>query len=306
MIRRLEYLDYIAPDGSVYPLHVPAAIGRWVISSSGFGMPPIEYSTTAGPAQHGETVRDYRLTPRTIQLLIRQNFCGRPEYWGGRADLLDAIRPNRQLLPTSTIPGTLRQTLPNGSRRSISVFIQEGPRFEPDSVGVWDSWSFQEVLRFTAYNPVWYDPAIKSATFAPSLTDLVFPITFPITFGALDTTQNVAYAGTWPEFPTFELTGPMTAPLIENLTTGEFIHLAYDVPAGDMVTIALTYGTKTVTDSNSANLVGTVTTDSDLANFHLAPDPEAMGGVNIIRISGGSVSAASGAVMRWYTRYIGI
>lgn len=306
MIPRREYIDFIAADGTVYPLHVPAAIGRWVISEAGMGMPPIEYSTTTGPAQHGETVRDYRLTPRTIQLLIRQGYCNRPEYWSGRAGLLDAIRPNRQLIPTSTIPGTLRKTLPDGSRRSFDVFIAEGPRFEPRSVGVWDEFALQEVLRFIAYNPVAYDPAPKSATFAPSLIDLVFPITFPITFGALDVTASVAYVGTWPEYPAFELTGPMVAPLIENLTTGEFIQLAYDIPAGDVVTVALSYGAKQVTDSNSVNLIGTVTTDSDLATFHLAPDPEASGGVNLIRISGGAVSAPSGAVMRWYTRFIGI
>lgn len=305
MIPRREYTDYIAPDGTLYPLHVPAAIGRWVISEAEYGMPPVEYSTTTGPAQHGETVRDYRLTPRTVQLLIRQQFCGRSEYWSGRAGLLDAIRPNRQVLFTAAQPGVLRKTLPDGSRRSLEVFITQGPRFEPRSAGIWDEFAFQEVLRFTAYNPVWYDPTQKSSSFTPD-NALVFPITFPITFGALDDTNNIAYAGTWFEYPTIELTGPMLSPRIENLTTGEVIQLTYEIPAGDVVTIELAYGSKTVTDSNSVNLIGTVTTDSDLADFHLAPDPEAPGGVNQVQITAGGISAASGAVVSWYNRYIGI
>src|SRR5688572_21537598 len=115
MVRTREFTDYIGADGNVYPLHVPAPIGKWAISQSGWGTPPIEYVTQRGPFQHGETVIDYFLRPRVVQLLIRQQFCNRDDYWTGRAALLNGIRPNRQLTPTAILPGTLRRTLSDGS-----------------------------------------------------------------------------------------------------------------------------------------------------------------------------------------------
>ena len=74
MVKATEFLKYIAPDGAEYEFHVPSFVGRWVINQSGWGTPPIEHVTERGPFQHGETVKDYFLRPRTIQLLIRLGF----------------------------------------------------------------------------------------------------------------------------------------------------------------------------------------------------------------------------------------
>ncbi len=304
MIKRTEYYDYITPDGVTVPLHVPAAVGRWVISATGEGLPPINYDATQGPGQNGATVRAFTLGPRVVQLLIRQQFCDRLGYWLGRSDLLDAIRPNRQYLQGATVPGILRKTRTDGSRRSLSAVITQGPNFEGSRLGFWDEFAFQEVLRFICYDPTAFDPTVKSQTFTPD-PDLVFPITFPITFGELRGIWAVQYAGTWPAFPTITLTGPMTAPRMENLTTGGVIQLAYTIPAGDTVTVSLTYGAKTVTDQNGVNLVGTVTSDSDLAFFHLAPPPEAPGGLNSVKISATGIDTTSNAVLSWNDRSLG-
>lgn len=237
--------------------------------------------------------------------MIRNNYCDREAYWVGRAGLLNAIRPNRQLTPTGVQPGQLIMQLPNGDQRAIDVFISEGPRFEPSQVGVWDEWAFAEILRFTAYDPVIYDPVQQSTTFTAD-AELVFPITFPITFGSLAMTTNVAYSGTWLEYPVFVVTGPITGIVITNLTTGESITLNYAVPGGVSVTIDLSYGAKTVVDSLGNNLIGSVSPASDLGTWHLAPDPEAPGGVNQVEVTGTGVSGASSVVMTWYTRYFGL
>jgi hypothetical protein len=300
-----EYVDYIGPDGTVYPLYVPSRVGRWVMSQSGWGTPPIDYITERGPFQHGESVKDYFLRPRTIQLLIRQQFCGREEYWSGRASLLNAIRPNRQLTPTGTLPGSLRLTLSNGTKRAIDCYIAEGPRFEPRNLSGWDEYAFQEVLRFTAYNPVIYDPGGETVVFG-SQDELVFPITFPIVFGSFGGTANVNYVGTWLEYPTLIITGPASDPIVTNVTTGETIALDYDIPAGVAVTITLKYGEKTVTDSLGNNLIGVVTPGSALATFHLAPDPEAPGGINEVMVSASGTNADSSLVISYFTRYFGI
>lgn len=299
----MEWTRYIGPDGAVYNLTVPSAYGRWVIGQSGWGTPPIDYITVRGTQQHGATVKDYFLLPRTIQLLIKQGYCSRSEYWTGRAGILDAIRPNRQ--PTGEhAPGILELTWPDGSVRRLDVYIADGPRFEPSELGRWDEWAFREVLRFTAFDPIIYDPAEQTVSFVAG-DELVFPITFPITFSDIAQSGVANYLGTWEDYPTIEITGPITGPSITNVDTGETITLDYAVPAGDVVTISLR-GDKLVTDQAGANLIGTVNPASDLASFHIAPDPEAPGGVNTINVAGSGTTPATSIVVTYINRYFGI
>lgn len=302
-------IAYIAPDSRVHEFVTPHDPGRFVIGFSGAGMPPFDYVTQRSPFQHGETVKDFFARPRVMQLLTRENFCDRDGWWNGRTTLLDDLRPNRQLTSTGSTPGVLRFVRTDGSVRDIEVFIEEGPRFEPASAGTWDEWSFQEVLRFIAHNPIFFDPTQATLTFAIVLdSDLVFPITFPITFGSgeVDLTSNITYLGSWEEFPIIAITGPLEDVRIDNLTTGEFIALDADVSAGRTVTIDLRPGFKTVTDDLGNNLIGIVSADSDLGTFHIAPDPEATNGINAMRLQGQHPTGATSVVISFFTRFVGI
>ncbi len=306
-----EFTSYISADGEEYQFHIPSGYGRWVLSESGWGTPPIDYITQRGPFQHGETVRDFFLRPRVIQMLIRQQFCNRDEWWGGRALLLDAIRPNRQTTPTGAEPGQLRRIESDGTIRDLNVFISVGPRFEPRNRTGWDEWAFQEVLRFIAHDPVIFDPTRVDTELAPGVVAgaLVFPITFPIEFGAgvIDETTALLYVGTWETYPIIVVTGPLNDFTITNNTTGEVIELDYDIVAGDVITIDLNYGVKTVVDADGVNRIGVVTSESDLATWHIAPDPEAPGGVNSITITGWNTQPGTTSVeLRAFTRYFGI
>ena len=487
-----EFHQYISPDGKVYNLSVPSRKGRWVAQSSGWGTPPIEYITQRGTFQHGETVKDYFLTPRTIQLLIDQSFCDRDGQWAGRASLLDAIRPNRQLTATGVVPGTLRRILSDGSIRDLKVFISEGPSFDPDLGNGWQEHSFKEVLRFIAHDPVIYDPTLQSyvedfdtlahtldlqvgfyADMAHAWYDDIewvmqigdydyyigyesalsykggFGLRFrntsipsgslitnaylsvkadeslsnddvnsritgnkevyaaPFTYlpdyqsrrgtvvgGADDTKTTTAqvdwntvphfvsgtwydspeiktiiqeiinqsgwtvfnpivlfwddhdargtqvndtmrhiysffsspldapklhleyttagiltipYVGTWLTYPKIIITGPLNDAVITNLGTGEKLELDYNIPAGRIVTIDLAYGVKTVTDDLGNNLIGVLSSDSDLATFHIAPDPEVYSGVNFISSVGTGESIGTTQLeIQFYNRYFGI
>ncbi len=307
-----ELTQYITPDGVVLDLDVPAHVGKWVVSQSGWGAPPIDYITQRGPFQDGATVKDFFLSPRVLQLLIRANFCDRNGFWAGRSDLLNHLRPNRQVTPTAAVPGRLRRILSTGQVRDLDVFITEGPRFEPQTAGSWDEWSYQEVLRFIAHNPVVYDPAEVEAALTIVLdAELVFPITFPIEFGAgdIDSALNIDYVGTWDSFPVITLTGPIENPAISNDTTGEKIEFDTNVALGQIITIDLAYGAKTVIDDSGANLIGTLTSDSDLATWHIAPSPLAAGppaGRNVIRLTGRNATGATALVLTFNTRYFGI
>jgi hypothetical protein len=165
-----------------------------------------------------------------------------------------------------------------------------------------------EVLRLIAYDPVAFDPAEVTATFTITLdAGLIFPITFPITFGAgeVDDTLAITYPGTWLSFPIFTIVGPIQTPRIDNNTTGEKIEFTIDIAPGRTVTIDLTENAKTVVDDLGNNLIGGITSDSDLATFHLAPDPEAAGGVNTLRLRGDNPTGSTDVSLAYFNRYFG-
>lgn len=290
-LKPTEYDILTTQDGTSYILHGPD--GRSVLSFSGTGMPEIEYVTQRGPYQHGESVKDFFLRPRVVEYHIRQVGCSRTRLWEMRAALLDILRPNRGLA------STLTKYLPNGTKRALTVTIQQGPAFQGRRGDTWDEWSIDETLRFIAHNPVYYDPEQHSVSFN-ALGGLIFPITFPITFAASGGTSVIAYGGSWLEYPIIRITGPLSGISIYNADTDERIGFTYSIPAGRTVTIDLTYGVKTVTLDDGTNLIGYLTSSSDFGSFHLQP------GNNTLSITGVGFSVGSAIELDYYERFIGI
>lgn len=216
--------------------------------------------------------------------------------------MLDAIRPNR--VTDFTTPGKLLYYLGNGQRRQLDVWLESGPGFQPPQQG-WRAFSFTEVLRWQAHDPAWYDPTQQSQVFA-SGTLATFPMTFPVVFsGSFGGSVAVAYAGTWLEYPSFVLVGPIVGPRIENVTTGDVLALDYTLPAGYSATIVLR-NQKTVTRSDGLNLLPYVSADSDLTTWSLVPDPQAPNGINTLSVTGSGTDVNTSVTMNWYRRYFGV
>lgn len=305
----LEFTSYIAPDGTEYKFDTT---DRFLMTEEGLGLPPIEYITQRGPFQHGETLIDYRLNPRTIQMQIRQNSCSRQSYWENRALLLNSIRPNR-FVGSSFEPGVLRKIFQDGSMRDIYVIIEQGPVFNARDLSKWDEWGFTETLRFIAHDPVFFNPLKKSLIFSDLADsgdelDWVLSWSFPIAFGetAYSLTSNLTYLGNWISYPTLVITGPMNGLIINNDSTGEKIQFDYNISAGEIVTVSLQPGNKSVENSSGTNLIGIISADSDLSTFHIAPDPEVPSGVNEFSLEVTGTTAQSSLVIEYYERYIGI
>ena len=301
---------FIAADGTTYKLG--PLKGRNVLRDEGSGMPPVEHITQRGPFQDGETLHRVYLRPRTVQYFIRNTSCSRDDYWLARSGLLDAIRPNRGLA------GILRKIFPGNVRRDLTVTILEGPKFEPRG-NDWDEFSFQEMLRFIAYDPLYFNPVAQIATIEhqciataggfpyifPFLFDagecqLIFPITFPITFDTFNRTYQINYIGNWEDFPTIRVTGPSSSCVITNTTTGKVLEVIYSLAAGEYYDINLAYGYKTITKNDGANLLAYLDDDSDLTDWSLEP------GVNNLTITMLGASASSVVTITYYERYLGI
>lgn len=256
-----EPMWFIANNGEQYLL--TSGNDRVILQEEGFGMPDIEWITQRSPFQHGETIRDYFLRPRTIQLLYRQDHCSRDVYWQGRNNIIDILRPNRSPL-ICDVEGVIRRRLPDGSKWDLSVVASEGPRFPFAAGGGWDHFAIQEVIRFTAYNPVFFNPVPHSVDVVFVSDDLVFPITFPIAFTIATGTNIINYAGNWMEFPTVYFYGPLRNPVLTNTLTGYSIGVNYDIPTGRSVRATLTYGAKSIIYDDGTDLIGYALGDYDV------------------------------------------
>lgn len=269
-----------------------------------FGSPPVNYQTRRGYKQSGSTEIDFTLDVRSmdITLFASPEPLDRAHYWLKRAELLNFFRPDRG--------GPIKLTIvqyPSGNQRSIYVRAN-GPVY-PATDPAGDNFVIEEPLLLTAFDPIFFDPAqVSTVLSAISFSELVFPITFPITFAPQGSqfTTSVTYSGTWESYPTFVLTGPYTSATIENLTTGVSLTLLIPISDGETRTIVLTPGSQSITDSSGANKFSELSPESNLVDWNLRPDPLIAGGVQQIRATLIGGTANSGFEMQYYTRYFGI
>lgn len=298
-----ESIQFITSDGLKYNLHNPPK--RGVLSIDGFGLPPWEMSTSKGPFQHGESPESVRLQTRTVGVTLRHQGLNRTEYWGTRGTLLDYMRMNRASV-NAPVPGVLRWiSYRNGVKtiRDLDVFLTDGLLYKAPTG--WDHFAVQEDLTFTAFNPVVYDPTAQVNTITSFVYGLILPITFPIVLGLALATANITYLGTWSEYPIITITGPAVGFFIQNVSTGILIGLNYTISTGETVTIDLRYDRKTITNNLGDDLIGYVSSNSEVGNFSLEPNPLITNGINEILLGVDGPTSDTSVVITHYRRYIG-
>jgi len=275
-----------------------------LLAYGNLGAPPTQFITRRGYRQNGATEVDFLLQPRSISVeLWHSPACDRQTYWDTRQELHNFLRPNRN----GPMMFTLRT--PNGNVRSIIVRADPGLVFPPQSNN--NNWNIQESMDFVAYDPTFFDAAqAVTALSSSTQTQLVFPITFPITFGTSDvflTTGNLTYVGTWRSYPTLTITGPYTRANIQHVGLGINISLNVSISAGEQRIIDLTPGSQSIVDGSGANKFSDLGAGSDLVDFALYPDPEVAGGIQTITVQlVNGVAGQSTASLAYYTRYFGL
>lgn len=140
---------------------------------------------------------------------------------------------------------------------------------------------------------------------APTPTQLAALSDAMQTGGSVRTTF-VNYAGDWPEYPIVRINGPISDPIVTNTSTGETLDFTgHSIGSADYYEIDTRGGYKTVRNSGGDIKIGDLSEDSDLETFHLAPDQEATGGVNVLVFSGTAIGTATNVVVTYYNRYTG-
>ena len=290
---------YLVHGLDSYQVH-EIADERWATLLGGFGMPPVSHVTQRSPRQDGATLLDVRLEQRSIVVGILQQQATRSDYWRERRALLAMLK---------RFDGLKLRLISGSESYDLDVVYSAGATLDTsDSLGLRD---FSAAIQLTAHEPIWYTTAPSVLTVGvPVLGGAgILPWAFPIVFGisSINTDIALSYTGTWLAYPQIDIRGPIGHPTLVNLTTGETLKIETDIPDGEVVQIDLATNVKTVRNtSTDTNWMQYLSDESDLATWHLAPAPEAAGGVNALRLQGANGGANSAITLRWHDRHIGL
>lgn len=272
------------------------------LGHDGVGMMPSHRLRQRGPMQHGATDLGFRGDPRTVSLALLIEGTSLSDYWTRRSALLNLFKP-------TVDPLSLRFTLDNGDVRQLDC----------QYVGNM-SLSSAEKMRYThavgvtlsAADPAFYDPTGKSVTFALGGGGEAFdiPLAIPLKVGVsvMDQVVTIDYVGNWLALPfRIRIVGPITDAVITNLATDEKMDFTgITIVAGDYYDIDCRYAQKTVVDDEDTNKIADLTTDSDLATWHLAPGAGIGAGPNGIQVEGSAVTAATTVYVQWFDKFVGL
>jgi len=292
--------DLLTVRGDVIPLRPP----RLVLNSiDGLGMPPVRRIVQQQAQQDGQTYIDTWLEPRVVTFAMDAYAPCEADLWDLRDDLV-------RLMSEFANGFILRVNIkPHGIRRYLDLRYMAGLELAHDlhvSPHL-QSVAFQAIAEA---NPSFYDPDPITVSYnLGGLVGIGFPLGFPHGWGtdALTTMSPIVYPGSWKTYPTISITGPCDTISIDNNTTGERLDFGlYALDAGETLTVDCTPGRKTVTHSVDGNAQHWLTSDSDLATFHIAPHPEAPGGINDVQVTFLNGQAATTVTVSYYVRYLGI
>lgn len=265
------------------------------------GMASVRRQTSRGPQQHGDTDQGFLLDATEFPMGFRLYAASMAEQWTARQLALRVFRPSRQ-------PIQLRWTLETGDIRQLDVHAHGRVLFaSKESRG----FTLPFVVPLRAADPTFYDPTMRAEVFGVGAGNAgwIYPLVFPRSFGSntVNQARAIPYIGTWQSFPIVIIKGPITDPVVTNLTTGDTLNLTgTTIAAGSTYTIDCRPGVKSVVDQGGVSRISALSDDSDLATFALEADPDAPGGVNAIRVTGSVANAVTEVYLQWYTRYIGI
>jgi len=269
-------------------------------AESNFGMGNITLFKESNVFQPGSNFGGFKVEEKTIPLVLGFRASTQTQYQQYRDTL------NRIFAPRNT-PSKLRYTLDDGTTRILEIYPTSMPLASSDRSGL-----FHKVaINLQAVNPLWRDESQLSYTYgvAAGNTGFIFPISFPIQFGisTIDQTRAIQYTGSYPSNPVVIIQGPITNPIITNLSTGQKLDFTGTIiNANDYYVIDTRDGLTSVVDSTGTNQYSKLVQSTSDLNFRLDIDPVAPNGINSIQVTGINATNATEIYLRYYVQYIGI
>lgn len=151
-----------------------------------------------------------------------------------------------------------------------------------------------------------WTPAIARALTWGTPTSIQMLMAAPYVMGSVTNGIVGLNAGDMPAYPYITLTGPLVDPVLTNQQTGGSIDLSgLTLGSADTCVLDLRTGNKRLTDQAGNNLLGSVTVvPVSMADFYLAPAPQAPAGLNVIEVTAGSVGTAALISLQHTNKYL--
>lgn len=124
--------------------------------------------------------------------------------------------------------------------------------------------------------------------------------------GGYAASKTITYTGSFRAFPVITILGPITDPVLTNVSTGEDLDFTgITISGGDSYTIDCRFGYKTVKNAAGTNKIADLSSGSDLATFHLGADPEVSDGNNAFTLTGTGTDSNTQVTVAYYERFVG-
>lgn len=269
----------------------------YLLSQDGVGLPYPARISEKGPQQDGDSDRGFLYDPRFVSFVFRLD---PPNIWTKRDALLGYFKPRKTAFQ-------LCWTRDDGGVRQLDCHALP-PSLATDTRA---RYLLRVPMQVKANDPIFYDPTTVSVVLglAAGGDEMEVPLEIPWKVGASVILGSfvVNYPGTYKTFPVIVIHGPIEDCVLTNSATGEKLDFTgTTIIAGDYYTIDLRYARKTVTSAAGVNKIADLTSDSDLATWHIEAAPDAPGGVNPIAMTGLGASAGTQVTMQYHTRYVSL
>jgi phage-related protein len=267
-------------------------VGYVVNNHSGFDSPDIRLSQYNRPGEHGAVVTNQLYGGRTITLEGRIAAATSELYQQRRRALSSAVRIFKDANAVSQ-PVLLKfQTMDD---LLLQTDIYSATRLEfKERTPVWCEY----YLELFASDFNLYDQSAQTTSITPPTGGgVTYPVIYPVSYAAsAGGTVTINNAGTSNTFPTVTFNGPLTAPFINNMTTGETFQINRTLIAGE--TLVVDMQSKTMLLNGTTNALQYFVS----SNTWLSLIP----GSNIVTL-GSSLSSDTGNVTITYrSAYIGV
>lgn len=292
-----EMIYIVAPDGETLEFALNSSLG----SFAGLGTPPFDFLTSKAFRQDGSSLLDNFAEERVLTIDYQEGpFGTRQEWWDRRRELQDFFRPTR---------GGVFTLYVQQPERSFYIRVMPDPGLEFLGTDV-NSQTIQETIRLRAFDPFWIDGDVDATTFeSVTAEQLIFPITFPITFGASGTrfgTGDLEYPGTAKSYPIITVTGPYTTVSLTILPQNKLIRLSVPILEGETRVIDPNPVNPSIVDLDGVSHFDELDlASSPLQDFAILPEPPGDGQSILVVFTGATVSLTT-AQIQFETKYIGI
>lgn len=192
------------------------------------------------------------------------------------------------------ILNTLYFTGNDGSLYQIQGAVQD---FECDDENVLSS---PFLINFYCGFPYFLKQAQSTQSFnIPAGGGVVVPFIVPVTLaGSTGGVETLTNNGTAETYPLLTLSGPLTNPVIQNITTGEFIAINVTLQPGDVLIIDMTPPLPTVVLNDSQDLIANISDTSDFWYLDV--------GANIIKLSSSNNADTGTVLVAWNDAFLGM